>query len=71
MIFISPVEVAGCCMWMSFSCPSAINTFIIDIIVLVLLLSLLLLSLLVAQAGWVGTPHCGSALLFLSTRSAD
>ena len=42
MIFISPVEVAGCCMWMSFSCPSAINTFIIDIIVLVLLLSLLL-----------------------------
>ena len=70
MIFISPVEVAGCCMWMSFSCPSAINTFIIDIIVLVLLLSLLLL-LLVAQSGWVGTPHCGSALLFLSTRSAD
>ena len=68
MIFISPVEVAGCCMWMSFSCPSAINTFIIDIIVLVLLLSLLLL---VAQSGWVGTPHCGSALLFLSTRSAD
>lgn len=71
MIFISPVEVAGCCMWMSFSCPSAINTFIIDIIVLVLLLSLLLLLLLVAQSGWVGTPHCGSALLFLSTRSAD
>ena len=21
--FISPVEVAGCCMWISFSCPSA------------------------------------------------
>ena len=71
MIFISPVEVAGCCMWMSFSCPSAINTFIIDIIVLVLLLSLLLFLLLVAQSGWVETPHCGSALLFLSTRSAD
>ena len=51
-----------------FLVPVLINTFIIHIIVLVLLLSLLLL---VAQSGWVGTPHCGSALLFLSTRSAD
>ena len=56
--------VCGC----HFLVPVLINTFIIDIIVLVLLLSLLLL---VAQSGWVGTPHCGSALLFLSTRSAD
>ena len=53
MIFISPVEVAGCCMWMSFSCPSAINTFIIDIIVLVLLLSLLLFFIISCTV-WVG-----------------
>ena len=54
MIFISPVEVAGCCMWMSFSCPSAINTFIIDIIVLVLLLSLLLFFFIISCTVWVG-----------------